>query len=352
MTKIERERIKHAAGPQRPVVTFALKGFNQETTIGKALEAAFAQTYSPLEIVLSDDCSRDRTFAIMAEMVRGYGGPHKVVLNRNPRNLGIVGNMNRVAELASGRLMVEASGDDVSEPCRVERLVEAWQAGGGRIRAVHSSFTEIDDEDRYLGVAGPEPAIIDRPPGPAPLRIITSAANCVGATAAWDKELFDRFGPIPSNCQVEDGVLFFRAALLGGIAYVDEPLIRYRTGGISRRRPQSPGYDYLYGDRIKFARWRLSNVQSFLRDLEQVGLAQRAECERACREVIERFGFEVELADRSPLARLAFLPQAAAQTVRSRDRFFLLQSLKFALGNIYVAYFNARHGGGAVETTG
>jgi len=42
--------------PERPLLTFALFGYNQEQYIREAVEGAFAQTYSPLEIILSDDC--------------------------------------------------------------------------------------------------------------------------------------------------------------------------------------------------------------------------------------------------------------------------------------------------------
>ena len=54
-----------------------------------AIEGAFAQTYQPLEILLSDDCSPDGTYRVMQEMAAAYAGPHRVILNRNPKNLGI-----------------------------------------------------------------------------------------------------------------------------------------------------------------------------------------------------------------------------------------------------------------------
>lgn len=326
---------------ERPLVTMNVKGFNQEETIGDAVRAALAQTYSPLEIILSDDASEDRTFAIMKRLAASYRGPHKVVLNRNKKNLGIVGNMNRVASLASGRLLIEASGDDISEPFRVERTVAVWEAGRGRVKAVHSRFTEIDYQGRVLGAAGPEPVIVNSP-GPDPLTIVRSGANCIGATAAWDLELFERFGPVPAHCQVEDGVLFFRAALLGKIAFVEDPLIRYRTGGVSRRRPRSPGYDYLYGDRIKFARWRLHNAHAFLADLERVDFARKAECKAILHEIVDKLGFEIGLADRNAVARLVALPGSAMRSVAQREQYYFVQAFKHALGLAYVAYFNAR----------
>ena len=319
------------------MVTLAVKAYNQEETVSAAVEAALTQTYSPLEVLLSDDCSDDATFSIMQEMAEGYRGPHTVTLNRNQRNLGIVGHMNRAAELASGRLIVEGAGDDISEPERVERLASAWMPG--RIKAVHSAFHEMDSNGRVLARAAPDRRIIDAP-GPDPLTLVTSKANCLGATAAWDRELFDRFGPIPEDCGVEDGVLFFRAALLDGIAFVDEPLLRYRIGGLSWRTARSPGHNYLYGDRIQSLRWGLSNARAFLQDLVSVDVPQKAACAEICQEVIDRHEFEVRLAEQGPVTRMAAVPAAAVRSVAERDGFFLRQSLKHALGDLYVAYYN------------
>lgn len=40
---------------KKPLVTFALFAYNQEKFIKEAVEAVFAQTYQPLEIIISDD---------------------------------------------------------------------------------------------------------------------------------------------------------------------------------------------------------------------------------------------------------------------------------------------------------
>ena len=56
----------------RPLVTFALFAYNQEKYIREAVEGAFSQTYEPLEIILSDDCSSGGTFEIMQEIAAEY----------------------------------------------------------------------------------------------------------------------------------------------------------------------------------------------------------------------------------------------------------------------------------------
>ena len=141
------------AGPEpmadRPPSRLFVLAYRQQGFVRAAIEGAFAQTYSPLEIVLSDDASPDGTFAVMQEMAAAYSGPHRVVLNRNEKNLGLTAHVSRVMALATGDFVVQNAGDDVSHPERVARLVAAWQAGGGRVTAVHSGTRRLGDGRRH-----------------------------------------------------------------------------------------------------------------------------------------------------------------------------------------------------------
>src|SRR6056297_1821961 len=111
---------------ERPLVTFAVIAYNQEPFIREAIEGAFSQTYHPLEIILSDDCSSDHTYRIMQEMAAAYDGPHSIVLNRNEPNLGIVLHFNKIIKMSSGHFICMNAGDDFSSANRVDVLYEAW----------------------------------------------------------------------------------------------------------------------------------------------------------------------------------------------------------------------------------
>ena len=108
--------------PDRPLVTFALFAYNQEKYIREAVEGAFSQTYEPLEIILSDDCSSDRTFEIMQEMTAAYEGPHAVKVRQSEVNLGTLAHLQSVCKVAIGEIMVVAAGDDISLPERTKTL--------------------------------------------------------------------------------------------------------------------------------------------------------------------------------------------------------------------------------------
>jgi glycosyltransferase involved in cell wall biosynthesis len=220
--------------PERPLVTFVLYAYNQEACIAKAVASAFSQTYSPLEIILSDDCSSDRTFELMQGAAAEYKGPHAVVLNRNDRNFSIGDHVNAVARLISGSFVVMAGGDDVSVPERTHRLVRRWLDLSRPTVVMYSDFAPINidslpvellDESIYRGPHSLE----DMARGQ--LRVL-------GATEAVTRDVFSSFPPFGSSVVHEDRVLPFRALLLGGrIELVDEKLVRYRVdGGLSRMR--------------------------------------------------------------------------------------------------------------------
>lgn len=97
----------------RPGVSFVILAYNHEGYIREALEGGCTQTYSPLEILLTDDNSSDTTFNVMREMAEAYHGPHRIDLSRNKTNHGIGWHVNLLMELAQRKLVIVVGGDDV-----------------------------------------------------------------------------------------------------------------------------------------------------------------------------------------------------------------------------------------------
>jgi len=208
----------------RPLVTFALFTYNQEEYIGEAIKGALSQTYSPLEIIISDDCSTDRTFEITQAEVSRYSGPHNVILNRNPKNLGIGPHINQVMRMAKGELIIDAAGDDISLPHRVEKTVLKWKELGMGGISMFSSYFLIDENGRVFGekIYSEKLMIADW------MERIRGKSNVEGASHAWSASLFRKFGELAYNVVNEDVVIQFRASLLGGVAIISEPLVQYR----------------------------------------------------------------------------------------------------------------------------
>jgi len=212
----------------RPWLTFYVIVYNQEPFVRQAVEGAFRQTYSPLQIVLSDDGSTDGTFEIMRKMAAEYRGPHEVVLNRNEPNRGLAGNINRVMELARGELVFNSGGDDISRPTRVEQTWEAWEESGRRAGWLYGALQIIDEAGRVIAPR------LDFPPPPFCHDVRSMCRRrmgdvCIGASGAWAKDVFQHFGPLAPDVCYEDRVMPLRCLLLGrSIAYVPDILAAYR----------------------------------------------------------------------------------------------------------------------------
>lgn len=213
-------------------VTFFLFSYNQEEYIEDACRAALAQTYSPLEIIFSDDFSTDQTFDLIQKIANDYRGPHKVKAIRNSNNLGLIAHVNKSFETAIGQLLVFAAGDDISLPDRVETLVETYRQGRETALIIHSSVIKINHQNEESGIL--IPPIIKKPM--SLIDLVDSESMYIGATAAVSKSLYNEFGPIVFRDAYEDLVFGFRAAIKNSLVYVDKPLVRYRVGiGISAR---------------------------------------------------------------------------------------------------------------------
>lgn len=90
-------------------VTIMIPTYNQEEFIFEAVQSALEQDYDNIEIIISDDCSGDKT----AEVAKNFLNDSRVKYYRNDQNLGRVNNYKRLLyEYATGDWVVNLDGDD------------------------------------------------------------------------------------------------------------------------------------------------------------------------------------------------------------------------------------------------
>lgn len=335
----------------RPLVTHFLYAYKQEASVGAAIASVLAQTYAPLEIILSDDCSPDGTYRVMQEMAAAYDGPHRIVLNRNETNLGIARHAEKIMALATGEFIVESAGDDISVPERTARLAGAWLASGRRAKLVHSEKQDVAADGTLL----PLVPRTDLLAGVTPLQIARHKYGLVGATAGWDRSLVDAFAPIDEVAVFHDYPLAFRAALTGTVAFLPEPLVHYGTAGVSRHRRQSYGHWYFHGDRLRYLGWDLQFYRSYRRDLDRVAAPDQEACIAACDHFIREAEFTLGLAAMTHRQRLAALPRAARMSLAHRSPFFLRTAVKYLFDRPFMRYLDwktGRHAAPAAEKSG
>jgi len=138
----------------RPLVTIAMPTYNRaDGYLAEALESALAQTYAPLEILVSDNCSTDDTTALVAR----YDDP-RIRYVRHDTNLGAQGNFDFCLDAARGDFFVMLHDDDRMDPDLVEVCVNAL-AGRRGVGYVRTGNRLLDGDgsvrrERPNGAAG------------------------------------------------------------------------------------------------------------------------------------------------------------------------------------------------------
>lgn len=93
-----------------PLVSIGVPVFNSETTIKAALDSLISQTYSNIEIIISDNASTDLTTDICREYALR---DDRIVFFQQTENLGVTHNFDFVLKASRGEYFMWAAGDDV-----------------------------------------------------------------------------------------------------------------------------------------------------------------------------------------------------------------------------------------------
>ena len=114
----------------RPRVSIGLPVYNGENYLSQAIESLLGQTFSNLELIISDNASTDSTEAI----ARDYAARDcRVRYVRQPVNRGAGWNFSETFRLAEGEYFKWAAHDDLCAPAFVERCVELLDLDRGLV---------------------------------------------------------------------------------------------------------------------------------------------------------------------------------------------------------------------------
>lgn len=249
----------------KPRITVAFFAYNQEAYIEQAVTSILKQTYTPYEMIFSDDNSEDKTFELITKITNEYTGSAKIITNKNTTNLGVANHVNKVLNMARGDFIVMAAGDDISFSNRIDVLVNAWLATDRADCSIFTNAIVINEHGERFGLfyEKAEPTInIDQ-------YIINKRCWVGGFSQGFSISLYKNYGPITTETFQEDGALSFRAILNAGIFYLDIPTVYYRRhNSNSYETKKYEKLKALYKSEIGLAKGRLMDLSRH-RELEQ-----------------------------------------------------------------------------------
>lgn len=200
-----------AESDTRPLVSIIMPSFNQGAYIQDAIDSILEQDYRPIQILVIDGASTDKT----VDILRSYGDLPELKWISEPDS-GPVEAVNKGLSLATGTIAGIQSSDDLYYGGAVSAAVSAFQSGPD-IGLVYGESDRID----------PSGAVLARNrSGPYSLNRLLCRATYVPQNAAffdirrarelrgWD----ERFPFCP------DTELWFKLALTSGVRKLDRAL--------------------------------------------------------------------------------------------------------------------------------
>lgn len=205
-----------------PLVSVIIPSYNHERYVGLAIESALAQTYPPHEIVVIDDGSTDGTTAVLS---RYAGRVHAV----RQANAGVSAARNAGVKLVSGELLAFLDADDEWQPRKLELQVAAWRCSPPP-GLVHCGVEDIDAAGNPLrqhtdGMSGR---------GVAAEMLLFRRSTILGGGSGVliPRAVFEAAGGFDLRLSTSaDWDLYYRIASRYPVAFVPEPLLRYRLHG-------------------------------------------------------------------------------------------------------------------------
>jgi len=205
---------------QGPLVSAIIPAYNEERSIGAAIESVLGQTYDNIEIIVVNDGSTDDT----ANVVRD-NYPDVVLVDQY--NTGLPGARNAGARAASGELLAFLDADDYWAPNKIGRQLsvlamhrefDVLGTNGVVQTAKHTFYFNNPREPLLIELSVKQILARKRPPG----------ASIIVRTSAFR----DVCGYDPSLRTLDDIDLFTRLIAHGHrFVYLNEPLY------IAIRRP-------------------------------------------------------------------------------------------------------------------
>jgi glycosyltransferase involved in cell wall biosynthesis len=216
-----------------PLVSVAMATYNGEKYITAQLESIINQTYSSLEIIITDDASSDNTVKIIKDFQKKYAF---IQLFITEINRGVTKTFEHSFKNCSGDFIAISDQDDIWELNKIEILLNQINNED----AIYSNSLLVDKNGVSLNKEFKSLMNLQSYYDGVPFLM----GNCVpGHTILMRTVFVKKILPLPDEMMF-DRWISFCAAANNGIKYVDNALVKYRqhdnnTIGVGKSKNKS-----------------------------------------------------------------------------------------------------------------
>ena len=203
-------------------ISIIMAAYNAEKTIEQAIYSVLCQTYPDFELLVVNDCSTDKTAALVAAIAEK---DDRVRLISNEKNGGVSYTRKHGLEEARGEWIAILDSDDAWASEKLEKQIELQKKTNAELLFTGSAFMDADGKpiNWYLSA-----------PAEVTYRQLLKQNVLSNSSALVRKELYAKYYAVGDGMH-EDFAIWLSILKEGRKAYgVDEPLLIYRLAKSSK----------------------------------------------------------------------------------------------------------------------
>ncbi|MEZ4853407.1 glycosyltransferase family 2 protein [Flavobacterium sp.] len=234
-----------------PLVSVICISYNHEKFVEEALNSVLQQSYTNIELIITDDCSTDNSKTVIEKWLLQHP---TILFLPNTKNLGNTKTFNNAVKYANGDYIIDLAADDVLKPeCVATQMATFLNSKYEKLGIVYSNINIVNENGAFMNTYYTEK---DKPEsGMIYNMIISRSAKICSVGSMVKKEVFETVGYYNENLAYEDLDLWVRASRVFQFKYIPETLV-------NKREFSSNLSSYFY-KKLNKKTWRL-NYSSYL----------------------------------------------------------------------------------------
>jgi len=216
-----------------PLVAVVVVTYNSSKYVLETLESVKSQTYRNIELIVTDDCSKDDTREICEKWLdENQERFVRTSLIVPEKNTGISGNCNRGLSAVNAEWVKIIAGDDILEDFALSEYMKFVLSDSG-IKFVSCQVTVFSDVAEKCSLITSSEEVFDAPVKKQFKYLLTRGNFIIGASMFFNVDIARKIGGFDERFPMIDDYPFFVKVYNEGYRFnlLKIPLVRYRVHG-------------------------------------------------------------------------------------------------------------------------
>lgn len=217
-----------------PAVTVIALCYNHERFVLDCLESIRAQSFQDFELIVTDDCSRDRSPQLIADWLAMHYPQARFI--RHAVNRGICATLNEALAAARGTYISMIATDDVWLPHKLHSQVDLARTLGADTALIYGDAGQMDEEGNLLPTRFIEAHHVADPPSGRIFGRLADGNFIPAMTTLIRRDALLAVGGYDERLNYEDFDMWLRLADRYAFAFQPEIVAHYRIVATSMVR--------------------------------------------------------------------------------------------------------------------